>query len=113
MTRITQNPFEFGLVMAHAEVAWALGISPAEMDTSLRSHAALRSLVPDMDAIRVFLLAECSARNLFVVCLEPCKSRQRAAAWMFAPDLGVPEHPATGSTNGTVAGYALEDANPR
>ena len=48
-------------------------------------HAALRWLVADMDAIRVFLRAACSARNLFVVCPEPCKSHQRAAAWMFAP----------------------------
>lgn len=118
-----QNPCTFGQTFDLDAAAAALGLGAAALDASMpvmevstglatvvipvRTLADLRAIDPDMGAIRAFLRGATSARNVLVVCPEPYESHQRVAARMFAPDLGVPEDPATGSANGAFAGYVL------
>ena len=119
-----QNPCTFGPTFERELAADALGLEPGALDLTMpvqevstglatvviavRALADLRGIDPDMAAIRAFLRGAESARNMLVVCPEPYEEHQRVAARMFAPDLGVPEDPATGSANGAFAGYVLK-----
>ena len=51
------------------------------------------------------LMAQTTAKGLFMFCEETRDSAHQFAARMFAPELGIMEDPATGSANGCFAGY--------
>ncbi|GAA0466722.1 PhzF family phenazine biosynthesis protein (plasmid) [Halococcus dombrowskii] len=54
------------------------------------------------------LVAEYGAKEVFVFSSETVDSENDIHARMFAPALGVPEDPATGSANGCLAGYLAQ-----
>ena len=51
--------------------------------------------------------------NAFVYCAEPLDPANRFHARMFAPAVGVPEDPATGSAAAAFAGAFMEFEQPR
>ena len=51
------------------------------------------------------LMAQTTAKGLFMFCEETRDKAHQFAARMFAPELGIMEDPATGSANGCFAGY--------
>ena len=54
------------------------------------------------------LVAGREARAILIFAPEPHEEGNDLSARMFAPALGVPEDPATGSANGCLAGYLVE-----
>lgn len=51
------------------------------------------------------LVEDREAKNVLVFCTEPRDGANDLAVRVFAPHYGVPEDPATGSSNGCLAGY--------
>jgi len=117
-----QLPPTFGATPDPASVATVLNLKTADLDdrypvqevstglpaliVPLRSLEALQRCRVDHD--RCFKVVEnIEAGNILVFCPEPHESADLSAR-MFAPGLGVPEDPATGSANGCLAGYLVE-----
>lgn len=71
---------------------------------ALRSRAALAAADPDLAALRA-LLSDYWAPDLFVFTRDAELPGSDFRARMFAPMLGVPEDPATGSAVAAFAGY--------
>src|SRR5215210_2883188 len=112
----------FGTILDPASVAGTLGLERADLDdrypvqevstglpaliVPLRSLDALQRCRVHHDRY-IELVENIEARNILVFCPEPHESADLSAR-MFAPGLGVPEDPATGSANGCLAGYLIE-----
>lgn len=122
---MTQQQPEFGEQIAREPVAGALSLSPdcvrlpeeypvqvistglPTIVVPLDGRSALERASIDRSAYDA-LVESRDAKNVFVFCDEPRNEENDLAARMFAPYHGVPEDPATGSANGCLAGYLVE-----
>ena len=116
-----QNAATIGPVLDNAmEVADALGLDPSDIHKTwpiresstglpflmvpLRGLAALGRSRVVSDRFSA-LMAQTTAKGIFLFCEETRDRAHQFAARMFAPGLGILEDPATGSANGCFAGY--------
>jgi len=107
--RITLNlkagkiPVSFGegLWMRQLPPTFSTTLDPAQVSSTLRLESA------DLDDRYLELVGNIEAENVLVFCPEPHENADLSAR-MFAPGLGFPEDPATGSANGCLAGYLVE-----
>jgi trans-2,3-dihydro-3-hydroxyanthranilate isomerase len=112
----------FGTVLDPAPVAGTLGLEVADLDDRYPVQEVSTGLpaliVPleNLDALQrcrvhhdryLDLVENIETSNILVFSPEPHENADLSAR-MFAPGLGVPEDPATGSANGCLAGYLLE-----
>lgn len=77
----------------------------------VRDRKALAKARPNLDAWQA-VLASYWSDKVFFFCAEPELKGSHYRARMFAPGIGVPEDPATGSANAGFAGY-LADRDKR
>lgn len=118
-----QLPPTFGGTLDPALAARALGLDARDIHEDypvrevstglpfivapLKSLDALKRCRLDRDEFAE-LVGEMEARAILVFAPEPHDEGNDLSARMFAPALGVPEDPATGSANGCLAGYLVE-----
>lgn len=123
MLWMEQLPPVFGDTPDPALTARALDLDEADLDdrypvqevstglpfivTSLESLDALKRCRIDQERYSE-LVAGREARAILVFAPEPHDEDNDLSARMFAPALGVPEDPATGSANGCLARYFVE-----
>ncbi len=120
-----QNPPVFGERLAAESVASVLGLDASDIDgrfpvqevstgvpfiiVPLKTLEALQRIQVNLD--QLFSLVErLAAKDIFVFCPETRHAQNQFSARMFAPLLGIPEDPATGSANGCFAGYLSQYA---
>ncbi|WP_459191605.1 PhzF family phenazine biosynthesis protein [Halosimplex sp. J119] len=119
---MTQQPPAFGDTLAHDDLAAVLGLEPADIDRDypvqvvstglptlvvpLADRAALESIDVDRAAYDA-VTGDRDAKNVLAVCADPRDDANDFAVRVFAPYYGVPEDPATGSSNGCLAGYLV------
>lgn len=117
-----QNPPVFGEVLPPEAIAHILGLNLDDLDlrfpvqevstgvpfiiAPLQSLAALQRIKINSDALSQ-VVESLQAKDIFVFCPETRHPENRFSARMFAPLLGIPEDPATGSANGCFAGYLV------
>ncbi|MEB3886122.1 PhzF family phenazine biosynthesis protein [Lyngbya sp. CCY1209] len=115
-----QNPPEFYHSFDRDAIAPVLGLEIEDFDdrfpiqevstgvpfiiTPLKTQAALRKAKVNLDAYYQFIKTA-NAKEIFLFCPEAYDPEHQFSARMFAPALGIPEDPATGSANGCFAGY--------
>lgn len=115
-----QNQPEFGQEFGHDQVANVLGLEsdvvnqefPVQTVSTglptvivpLKSRDALERISVDRAAYDEFVAGH-DAKLILAFCPEPRDSANHLAARVFAHYHGVPEDPATGSSNGCLAGY--------
>lgn len=120
---MTQQPPEFGEELDHAMLADVLSLGEDALDTAwpvqvvstglptivvpLADRAALEQAEIDRQAYDA-VVEEWDAKNVLVFCPEPRDDANDLAVRVFAPFYGVPEDPATGSSNGCLAGYLAQ-----
>jgi trans-2,3-dihydro-3-hydroxyanthranilate isomerase len=75
----------------------------------LVDRAALTAIDLDRAAYDAFVAGH-DAKNVLAFCPDPRESQNDLAVRVFAPYYGVPEDPATGSSNGCLAGYLVRHA---
>ncbi|MFB6138957.1 MAG: PhzF family phenazine biosynthesis protein [Halosimplex sp.] len=119
---MTQQPPEFGDELAHEALAAVLGLDVDDLDGNypvqvvstglptvvvpLADRAALERIDVDRDAYdRV--TGDREAKNVLAFCPDPRDDANDFAVRVFAPFYGVPEDPATGSSNGCLAAYLV------
>lgn len=118
-----QLPPVFGDTLDPALTARAFGLDEADIDdlypvqevstglpfivTPLKRLDALKRCRIDQERYSE-LVANRAAQAILVFAPEPHDEDNDLSARMFAPALGVPEDPATGSANGCLAGYLVE-----
>lgn len=118
-----QNPPLFGEILAATAIAPVLNLDVADLDARfpvqvvstgipflivpLRSLAALQRIRVNVESLNQ-LMASRSTKEVFVFCPEVRHAENHFSARMFAPLLGIPEDPATGSANGCFAGYLVQ-----
>jgi trans-2,3-dihydro-3-hydroxyanthranilate isomerase len=118
-----QNPPTFGETMAATAIAPVLNLDVADLDSHfpvqvvstgmpflivpLRSLAALQRIRVNVERLNQ-LMVNSTAKEVFVFCPEVRHAENHFSARMFAPLLGIPEDPATGSANGCFAGYLVQ-----
>jgi trans-2,3-dihydro-3-hydroxyanthranilate isomerase len=79
----------------------------------LRSRDAVSRARPQGEAFaRAFDVGSDGFTNAFVYCAEPLDPAHRFHARMFAPSVGVPEDPATGSAAAAFAGMFMDAERP-
>jgi len=117
----------FGERRSHERAAAVLGLPVDALDHNLPVQAvstglptvvvplcdreALTEVEIDRAAYDAFV-ADREAKNVLAFCSDPREARNDLAVRVFAPYYGVPEDPATGSSNGCLAGYlARHDAD--
>ncbi|WP_439028266.1 PhzF family phenazine biosynthesis protein [Haloarchaeobius sp. DT45] len=124
---MTQQAPTFGREFGRDEAAGTLGLDPASMRDDLpvqavstglptivvplRDRAALETIEVDRPAYDR-LTADHDAKNVLAFCPEPRDEAHDYAARVFAPYYDVPEDPATGSSNGCLAGYLARHVGP-
>jgi trans-2,3-dihydro-3-hydroxyanthranilate isomerase len=117
---MTQQPPAFGERLAHADLAAVLGLDPSDLDheypvqvvstglptvvVPLADRAALEAIDVDRAAYDA-VTGDRDAKNVLAVCPDPRRDDTDLAVRVFAPYYGVPEDPATGSSNGCLAAY--------
>jgi len=117
---MTQQPPTFGEQLEHGELAAVLGLPPAQLDDAwpveivstglptivvpLVDREALEAIELDRAAYES-LIAGREAKIVLAFCADPRDPDNDLAVRMFAPYYDVPEDPATGSSNGCLAGY--------
>jgi trans-2,3-dihydro-3-hydroxyanthranilate isomerase len=110
----------FGERRSHERAAAVLGLPVDALDRTLpvqavstglptvvvpvRDREALTGIDVDRAAYDAFV-ADHEAKNVLAFCADPREARNDLAVRVFAPYYGVPEDPATGSSNGCLAGY--------
>lgn len=115
-----QRPPEFGEGVPHSALSAVLGLPAEDLDDGfpvqvvstglptvvvpLSGREALTDINLDRDAYSA-LVESHGAELLLTFCPEPRSEDNDLAVRMFAPALGVPEDPATGSANGCLAAY--------
>ena len=118
----TQQPPKFGRELPPETLADVLSLDVADLDADwpvqvvstglptivvpLASRAALRDIELDRDAYRA-VTGEREAKNVLAFCRDPRSADNDLAVRVFAPFYGVPEDPATGSSNGCLAAYLV------
>ncbi|WP_415379191.1 PhzF family phenazine biosynthesis protein [Halosimplex sp. TS25] len=119
---MTQQPPAFGDELAHDDLADVLGLDPTDLDREypvavvstglptiivpLADRAALEAIDVDRAAYDA-VTGDRDAKNVLAVCPEPRDDANDFAVRVFAPYYGVPEDPATGSSNGCLAAYLV------
>ena len=119
---MTQQPPEFGPELSPEALADVRSVDVADLDADppvqvvstglptivvpLASRAALTDIELDRDAYRAVTDGR-EAKNVLAFCREPRSGDTDLAVRVFAPFYGVPEDPATGSSNGCLAAYLL------
>lgn len=115
-----QQPPTFGDRLAHDALADVLGLPTAALDTDwpvqvvstglptivvpLVDRDALTDITLDRDAY-ARVTGDRDAKNVLAFCPDPREPANDLADRVFAPYYGVDEDPATGSSNGCLAGY--------
>ncbi|MGC9525584.1 MAG: PhzF family phenazine biosynthesis protein [Limnospira sp.] len=115
-----QNSPEFYQTFDREAIAPVLGLEIEDFDdrfpiqevstgipfiiTPLKTQAALKKAKVNLDAYYQFIKTA-NAKEIFIFCPEAYDPEHQFSARMFAPALGIPEDPATGSANGCFAGY--------
>jgi trans-2,3-dihydro-3-hydroxyanthranilate isomerase len=117
---MTQQPPEFGEQLGHERLAAVLGLDESALDddwpVQIVSTGLPTIVVPlaDREALTAIELDRAAyddvtgnreAKNVLAVCPDPRADANDFAVRVFAPFYGVPEDPATGSSNGCLAGY--------
>lgn len=106
--------------LSAAELARMVGLEPSDLSTELRPEMvscglpfyvvpiatldAIRSAVLDLSAWKR-LMAHLWADHVYLICLETEGRKADVHVRMFAPAVGVPEDPATGSAAAALGGY--------
>jgi trans-2,3-dihydro-3-hydroxyanthranilate isomerase len=119
---MTQRPPEFGSELSHEALAEVLSIDVARLDTAypvqvistglptivvpLESRTALVDIEIDRAAYDA-VTGDREAKNILAFCEDPRGDDNDLAVRVFAPFYGVPEDPATGSSNGCLAAYLV------
>jgi trans-2,3-dihydro-3-hydroxyanthranilate isomerase len=119
---MTQQPPEFGAELPRESLAEVLSLDVAALDgdwpvlvvstglptivVPLTSRAALTDIEIDRDAYDA-VTGDREAKNVLAFCREPRDDKNDLAVRVFAPFYGVPEDPATGSSNGCLAAYLV------
>ncbi len=119
---MSQKSPDFGREFRREEAAEALGLNSDEIDDSypveyvstglptvvvpLRSIDALKRVSVNRTAYDSFVSGH-DAKNILAFCPETRRDENDVSVRVFAPFYGVPEDPATGSSNGCLAGYLL------
>jgi trans-2,3-dihydro-3-hydroxyanthranilate isomerase len=119
---MTQQPPEFGPELPPEALADVLSLDVADLDADwpvqvvstglptivvpLTSRAALTDIELDRDAYRAVTGGR-EAKNVLAFCRHPRSEDDDLAVRVFAPFYGVPEDPATGSSNGCLAAYLV------
>lgn len=85
--------------------SWSCGVP--FLFVPVRDRAALARARPDTGAWRR-ILRNAGTSKTFVFCRDPELPGSHVRARMFAPEIGVPEDPATGSAAAALAGYLAE-----
>jgi len=122
---MTQQPPAFGETVAHDELADVLSLSLDELDGAwpvqvvstglptivvpLTDQEALTSAEIDRAAYDA-VTGDRDAKNVLAFSADPRDDRNDLAVRVFAPFYGVPEDPATGSSNGCLAAYLARHA---
>lgn len=123
---MTQRQPEFGERIARETVAGAVSLSSNDISEDLPvqivstglpaiivpldGRSALERAAIDRSAYDA-LVESRDAKNVLLFCDEPRNEENDLAVRMFAPYHGVPEDPATGSANGCLAGYLIEQGS--
>jgi len=118
-----QNKPEFYHTLEGDLVAQALGLDIAEIDSRfpiqevstgipfilvpLTNLAALKKAKVNLESYSK-LMEITHSTEILVFSPEPYSPENQISARMFAPALGIPEDPATGSANGCLAGYLIK-----
>ncbi|ERT04989.1 phenazine biosynthesis, PhzF family protein [Lyngbya aestuarii BL J] len=118
-----QNKPEFYHTLEGDLVAQALGLDIAEIDSRfpiqevstgipfilvpLTNLAALKKAKVNLESYSK-LMEITHSNEILVFSPEPYSPENQISARMFAPALGIPEDPATGSANGCLAGYLIK-----
>lgn len=115
-----QMPPQFGKQFAADQLADVLGLAATDIDTTLPIEEASTGfptlIVPlnNMDALKrvqvnkersLVFVKDVWAKVILVFCREGYEPEQALGVRMFADYYGVPEDPATGSSNGCLAAY--------
>ncbi|WP_440990491.1 PhzF family phenazine biosynthesis protein [Haloarchaeobius baliensis] len=119
---MTQQPPEFGETFARETAATALGLQPEDVREDLpvqwvstglptvvvplRDRDALERIDVDRDGYEA-LTGDHDGKNVLAFCPDPRAPVHDYADRVFSPFYGVPEDPATGSSNGCLAGYLV------
>lgn len=118
-----QNSPEFYKTLAVETMAEVLRLEESEIDPQfpiqevstgipfilvpVTSLAALKNAKVNLEPYWQ-LIETTNAREILVFSSEPYSPENQMSARMFAPALGIPEDPATGSANGCLAGYLVQ-----
>ncbi len=123
--RMRQQPPEFGAVLDHEDLAAVLSLDADQVDhdwpVQVISTGLPTVVVPlaDLNALTAAsvddeayerVTGDREAKNVLAFCADPRSEDDDLAVRVFAPGLGVPEDPATGSSNGCLAGYLARHA---
>ncbi len=118
-----QNPPTFGKVLSAETLASILNLEVDEIDAKfpiqevstgvpfiivpLKTLASLKKAHVNLD--KYFeLINTTEAKEILIFCPETYSDINDLSVRVFAPSLGIPEDPATGSANGCLAGYLVE-----
>ncbi|MEL7038105.1 MAG: PhzF family phenazine biosynthesis protein [Cyanobacteria bacterium J06592_8] len=118
-----QNSPEFYKTLSIETLAEVLRLEESEIDTRfpiqevstgipfilvpVTSLAALKNAKVNLEPYWQ-LIQTTNATEILVFSPEPYSPENQMSARMFAPALGIPEDPATGSANGCLAGYLVQ-----
>jgi trans-2,3-dihydro-3-hydroxyanthranilate isomerase len=118
-----QKPPVFGETFDSEEIADVLDLKPDDVDdrfpvqsvstgvpviiAPLKSLDALRRARLKMDEFSA-LTESHDAKEILIFAPESYKPEDDLSVRFFAPDMGIPEDPATGSANGCLAGYLVK-----
>lgn len=118
-----QKPPVFGETFDSGAIAEALSLKSEDFDdrfpvqsvstgvpviiTPLKTLDALRRARLKADELSA-LTTDHDAKEILIFVSEPYKPEDDLSVRFFAPGLGVPEDPATGSANGCLAGYLVK-----
>jgi trans-2,3-dihydro-3-hydroxyanthranilate isomerase len=122
---MTQQPPEFGETLSGERLAAVLGLDTGAVDDGwpvqvvstglptivvpLVDREALSSIDLDRGAYDD-VTGDREAKNVLAFCPDPREDDNDLAVRVFAPFYGVPEDPATGSSNGCLAAYLARHA---
>ncbi|MFM9264419.1 PhzF family phenazine biosynthesis protein [Tychonema sp. BBK16] len=115
----------FGQVLSAKTLSSVLNLEPGEIDANfpiqevstgvpfiivpLKTLASLKKAKVNLD--KYFELIETTeAKEILIFCPETYSDVNDLSVRVFAPSLGIPEDPATGSANGCLAGYLVNYA---
>lgn len=94
-----------------AEAKWPLEVVSTGLPVLIvpvRTLTAVRSIVPDPSAI-VDLCRQFGANGIMVFTMVTVEPFATVHARMFAPSIGIPEDPATGSAGGALGAYLVQN----